>query len=44
MGKRVLQATMESNDEGSEDYISEFCFMAIDEGKEGDYERASEEL
>lgn len=42
-GKKVLQATLELDDQGSEDYLSEFYFMVIEEGKEEDYERAFEE-
>lgn len=42
--KKVLQATMDSEDEGSEDCLSEFYFMTIEEEREEDFERAFKEL
>lgn len=44
MGKRVLQATMKPDDEGSDDCLSEFCFLAMEDGREKDFEWAFEEL
>lgn len=41
--KKVLQVTLESNDEESEYCLSEFCFMSIEEEKDDDFERAFEE-
>lgn len=35
--KKVLQATMDSGDERSEDSFREFCFMTIEEEKEEDF-------
>lgn len=43
-GKKVLQATMESNDDDSNNCLSEFCFMAIEEEKEEDFEMALDEF
>lgn len=43
-GKKILQFKLESNEEWSEDYLSEFYFIAIAEKKEEDFERPFEEL
>lgn len=43
-GKKVLQAIAESDDEGSEDCLSEFFFMGIEKEREKDIEKAFEEL
>lgn len=37
-GKKVLQNTLELDDEGSENCLSEFDFMAIEEEKEETFE------
>lgn len=37
-GKKVLQNTLELDDEGSENCLSEFDFMAIEEEKEEAFE------
>lgn len=42
--KKVLQATLESMDESSEDCFNEFYFMAIEEDREEYFERDFEEL
>lgn len=42
--KKVLQAIMESDDEGSEDCLIKFYFMAIEEEREEGFESAFEEL
>lgn len=42
--KSVPRVTMESNDDGSDDCLSKFCFVAIEEKKEEDFERAFEEF
>lgn len=41
---KVLQATLESDDVGSEDCLSEFYYMTIKEEREEDFESAFEEL
>lgn len=43
-GIRLLQAIVESDGEGNEDCLSEFCFMAIEEENEEDFKRTFEEL
>lgn len=43
-GKKVLQATMDSDDKGSKDYFEEFCFMTMEEEREADFDRGFEEL
>lgn len=35
---------MELDDDGSDNYLSEFCFMTIEEVKEEDFERTFEEF
>lgn len=42
-GKKVLQATVALDDEESENCLSKFCSMAIEEESEDDFERAFEE-
>lgn len=42
-GKKALQAWVDSDDE-SDDLLSEFCFMAIEEEKKKYFKRAFEEL
>lgn len=41
---KVLYTTFESDDEGSEDFLSEICFMVIEKEREEDFVRASKEL
>lgn len=41
-GKNALQVTMDSKDEGSKDFFGECCFIAIEEEKEEELERAFE--
>lgn len=44
IGKKVLLATVELDDEGSQDCLSEFYFMTIKEEREEDFERVFEKL
>lgn len=41
-GKNVLHPTINLDDEGSEDFLNESCFMVIEEEKEEDFERVIE--
>lgn len=43
-GKKVLQASLKLDTKGSEDCLSDLCFMVIEEEMEENFERAFEEL